>query len=429
MAIDIGNKSQDMSQVRVALSGSTVTTDFGGGTLFQKTGLADKTIPQSMAFDYLGQAMTPAGFIAQVKSAVNGDGGRQAGELYINRISASGSITSNMKLLHSHVDKTVKESDGIYYEKSPAVGFGHGTQIGYEYDSNGSKWIWVEINSRVADASKTKEDMNGRQVARVKYSAGGTVKPHSDGVQWLHWNKLWKNGERSTSSADYKDVTVSVDNVNKLLCLKYNYDGTMKLSMFKMKYNSSYKSDPTMDNIVFTHLGTFNVPRLKWWGATSTGKADSSNVKQLTPNGWAIFGEYVYLGYGTAYFNTDTTKGQNIFFSPTPAQVKAGIKDGNGKTVTKCGNTHLRCFRWTTATGTTLDESEVYSSHSEAGKSLVHRELEGLSIIPRTTRGTGNANSNEESTVTSLELVFCFAGGEQGNRNFSFFSKKNKVPV
>lgn len=136
--------------------------------------------------------------------------------------------------------------------------------------------------------------------------------------------------------------------------------------------------------------------------------------KDLSPGGFAIFGDYVYIFYGSSYWDKTGDSGQNTFYAPTPAMVTSGsyMFDENGEVVksTKCGNSTLQCInRYTKA---------VETSQTEAGKSITFRETAGLFIIP-TLDSSGN--------VTTLELLLGFAGGTVGSRDWTIMSKKTTI--
>lgn len=395
-----------------------------GGNLWQKKTLIESTIVQSMAFDYRADPEKPEIFIMQCKSG-SPDGGKETGEQVLNRLDYKGNNlgTTGLQLLHKHGTQFVEyESEWdnrlmTAYEKD-GIGFGHGTQIGIEFAPDG-RYIWTDCDSPVINREITHKDgrwdVVGTKLCRVKYYNNTTYRPNSPEVQKLSNTKLGLPSGLFKTPSHIGYCTVSIDNVNKLFAIKYvDYtdNAQMKLSVYKYSYPSSY--DGTPNSMTFIHQKTFNINPIKWWLARIDGSC-SHRKGDLVPNGWAIFGDYVYLGYGTAYWNRKENvengqSGQWKFYSPKTTNgyvYDSGFYADNQTPITKVGNTRIRCYNW--KTGQLVNES-----FTEAGKSNNHRELEGLAIIPTVVNGN----------VTKLKLFLSFAGGVPGDRDWSFFYKE-----
>lgn len=407
--------AQSTSDMLVDLGTAAYNLNLAGNNLWQLQTLHQATILQSMAFDY--KKTTPEIYVMQCKNGGT-EGGKTLGEMVINRLAGSGNNlgTAGTHLVHRHdttgetyaVESEWNKREMTNYEKT-GRGFGHGTQIALEYAPDGT-YIWMDHNSPTINRTKTpvsaQWDVVGTNLARVKYVDGAVYNPFSTQVQALSNSKLNIPSGLFKTGTSYH--TVSIDNHNKLFSVKYvdHLDGDqMKISVYKMSY-ANYTD--TANSITFTHQMTFYVERLPWWLAREDGTC-SSKRGQLVPNGWAIFGDYIYMGYGTAYWNSQDAleakvAGQWKFFSPD----EVGGTYYDGEPIEKVGNVHLRCYNWKTG-------ELVSESFTEAGKSNIHRELEGLAILPTIVSGV----------VKELKLVFAFAGGPTGNRDWSMFYKEN----
>lgn len=403
--------AQNQKDVKVDFNKDYRVVNFGAGDLLEKNTLQQKTVPQSFVLDYKGRESTPAIYIMQCTGGKY-DEGRSTGELTLNKFNTAGNRTSIMELRHSHSKTEPIQKDGIWYETGNAKGFGHGSQIGIEYDSNGKTFFWTDINSPVTDTTWTNANLVssisvfGVQVARFEYTAGRLVKPHSEGIQWLHWRQLGLDPDTSL----YSNASLSIDNANKRLAIKYSYCGVMHFAVYDMFYTKEYKDNPIISNIKFVLASKSIAPKFMWWTCDENGK--STNLKTAhTANGWALFGDYIYAGYSTAYFSTNSRLGQKTIFSPTPEDVKNGIYYGDGKKVTKAGNTHIVTYDWKE------DMKCVDESLIDTGGNLVYRELEGIFIQPEM----------EECMVKALNMRFIFAGGETGSRTWSMFENKTEI--
>lgn len=408
--------AQSTSSMVVDMNTPSYPLNLAGNNLWQLQTLQQATILQSMAFDY--KKTIPEIYVMQCRNG-DVDAGKTLGEMVINRLGGDGqnlgAIGTHLTHYHHSSEETfTMESEWnpremTVYEKY-SIGFGHGTQIALEYAPDGI-YIWFDYGSFVINRSKTPTtaqwDVVGTQLARTKYNNGTFLKPISPQIQALSNSVLGiPDGPFKTGTSYH---TVSIDNHNKLFAVKYvdhTDNDKMKVSVYKMSYGSGYTNHP--NTITYTHQNTFYVESMPWWLAREDGTC-SSKKSQLVPNGWAMFGDYIYMGYGTAYWNSQDAlqakvAGQWKFFSPD----EPGGTYFDGTPIEKRGNVHLRCYNWKTG-------ELVSENFTEAGYTNVHRELEGLAIIPKIVNGI----------VQEIKLVFAFAGGPTGDRNWSMFYKEN----
>ena len=417
----------DTSLQKIDLSTASLQSGWGGSIIWEESTLVEKTILQSMAFDYKGKETNPNIYVMQCKNGGT-DAGKECGDMVLNKLNSDGSQyytgSTGHQLLHTH-DATTPckqiEDEWSYeyltdYEPN-GVGFGHGTQIGIEYAPDGV-YLWFDhgslvINRSVADPG-ARWDVVGIRPCRVKYVDGRISHPSSSEIQQLTPTKLGLPDGEMYKGISY--ITCSVDNINKLWAVKYvdetDPNRQMKLAVYKYAYTSAYSTTPTIANMTFTLQNIIDVPSLGFWLASADGMC-RPDKQQLVPNGWAIFGDYLYLGYGTAYWGFEpdvksgAVDGQFEFFSPK------NLSDGggaywDGTPITHVGNTTLRRVNWKTG----VIEQEFVT---EAAKSLPHRELEGMAIIPFV---------DTNGAVTKLQLHFAFAGGVPGSRTFSMMDKE-----
>lgn len=387
--------------------------NFGKGDLWQKRTLMSATIMQSFTVDYKGEAL----YIAQCENGSrNPDRGATQGDVLINRVDYTG--TRKKVIACRHADgwngksslKYNKEFSEYNYVKEQVRGFGHGTQIALEYAPDGT-YLWLDYDSpcvdRMKDHQKKLTDyyVVGKRLARIPTTGGATFKPDDPRLSTFTLTKRIKN----LTDSDF--ATVSIDNVNRLLAVKYtNEKHKMMVTLFKITYTASYASTKRMGDIEFTELTTFAAPSVRWPKAANVGWGRKS-FGNLIPNGWAIFGDYVYFLAGTAYWAKTEQSGQTEWYSPTPNMLASGCykfeKDGTFVKETNAGNAHVICYNWKTG------ESDV--ARTEAGRTLRFREPEGMSVVPVL---------DDAGNVKALRLLMGFAGGSPGKRHWSVFEKK-----
>jgi hypothetical protein len=241
----------DTSKMLVNVHNEGIQTAYNGQNLWQQQTLVESTILQSMAFDYKGKETAPNIYVMQCKAGST-DGGKECGDLVLNKLNPDGSQatagSTGTRLIHKHdgVGTFQIEDEWSYkylttYEKD-GYGFGHGTQIGIEYAPDGI-YLWFDHNSMVINRTlcdkSARWDVVGTQACRVKYSDSTTIKADSALVQPVTNTQLGiPDGGQYVGSAYH---TISIDNVNKLFAVKYvDYtdNATMKVAVYKMDYTN-----------------------------------------------------------------------------------------------------------------------------------------------------------------------------------------------
>lgn len=384
----------------------TVDVNFYGGVnLFNKRPLSQKTIPQCFGLDIMRNRI----LMFQVKDTpADKHGGARYGELAVTLLDATtGKMKKSMELNHYH-----KRNSEV-----GSYGFGHGSQIGTEIDPNNRTILWVEHKAPV-----NVEDTRGMKIARVKYSNNSSVTADMNDiatverVPWTTFGTSFK--ERFPESEEISNVSLYFDSYNKVLTIKLFYKGVGFFQLYDVTYAPEYKYNPTIKNMSFTHKVLVKAPKSpKSFKLDSKGKA-TKETASLDPNGFAQYGDFLYCMYGRAYNTyTDNLSGQDTTLSPTPLQIKNGVVDGEGKQVTKVGSTIISIYDLTSkaSDGRPLEVDTVLT---EAGKSLTHREPEGLFIHPE---------FDESGHEKYLDLYFCLAGGEKGARTWSLYKKRHMV--
>ncbi|WP_397537831.1 hypothetical protein [Rummeliibacillus pycnus] len=403
--------------IKANITVGALNTNLGGGNI-NALPSSQKTVLQSFVQDYKGDKSL---ILSQCKDgSTSPEMGGSQGDISLTKFKTTNALGTVTHLMHDESAMTGtylgtnSETEKSCYYKTGASGWGHGTQVAIEYAPDGV-YMWADYDSPCENRAKNKsagfDDGHpvGKIVARFPMYGTKSFEGKSN-VYGDSQIKTFTLNKRIAGLLDSDSATVSIDNVNGLLAVKYlDENRKMKITVFKITYTDAYKTSLKMADITFTELGTINAPKVKWAKATSTGKADPDNIANLTPNGWGIFGDYIYLMFGTAYWTKDTAQGgQKEWFSPDSALMTANggsMSDGQGGTTTKLGNTQLMCLNWKTGT------QEL--SFTEAGKSMVHREPEGMFVRP-TVSG---------SNVTGLTVLMGFACDIPGHRKFSIYEK------
>lgn len=407
-------------------SGSTVKADitatpnvanYNGVDLKEKKTLLSNTIPQCAVVDYKNKYI----YVLQCRQGgKNPDYGASQGDIDINKMDFSGNRVSTIRLVHGGTwDNTSTpyyntEFNEYNYAKGGVTGFGHGTQMAIEYAPDGV-YLWIDYESPSADRAKDLTEgitdcyVVGKKLVRV---------PATDNATFTYGDSRLKTftlTSRIAGLVDSNFATVSIDNVNKLLAVKYvNDKNKMKVTTFSYYYNANYATSKAMSDIVFTELETFDAPLIRWPKAADNGWG-TKVFANLIPNGWVIFGDYCYFYGGTAYWGESLDDGQLDWYSPKPELVTAGCyrfnEDGSYGVETRAGNHHVVCYNRKTKV------KEVF--HTEMYKSISpFRESEGMHIVP-TLDSSGN--------VTALELIFGVANGVPGDRSWTLLSKKTTL--
>lgn len=412
------------TNVKADISVATSNANLGGVDLWRKTGLECPTIMESFVVNYKGNKDL---YIAQCTTgATNPDRGSTQGDIDLNRVDKNAVKQSVIRFRKPDEStywngSTTKQYNDFFENynriKNGIRGWGHPSQMAIEYAPDGA-YIWVPHDcpmvARVLNQSDNMPDVYYQQtrLARVKLDDAQTY--YTDESTQATRVKTFTLTSRIAGLTSPSNAIVSIDNVNRVLGVLYkDQDDVWKVTTFSMAYNSNYATSLKMGDIIFTELETTIVTPVRYPRVTQLGWS-KMRYKDLSPGGFAIFGDYIYIFYGSAYWDKTENAGQNTFYAPTPAMITSGSymfdEDGNFVKSTKAGNATLQCInRYTKA---------VETSFTEAGKSISFRETAGLFIIP-TLDGSGN--------VTSLELLLGFAGGTVGNRDWTIMSKKTTI--
>ncbi|MFF3849320.1 teichoic acid biosynthesis protein C [Streptomyces sp. NPDC002328] len=240
----------------------------------------------------------------------------------------SGSVDADGDLCISELD-----FDGNYVSYMHLDGFGHGVAFGVR-PSGGTSYLWIETEANSGGY--------GTKLACIKYSAGTTLDASSTSFG------------RFQPVSGATEYTCSIDPVYNRMIVRYHKAGGKHIAVYDV-------SD--------TDKGDFSNPLADFTPPAISG----------TPQGYTLYGSYMYFLTGTAYSDTNE----------------------------KPGNTYLTSINVNTgaiAQGPTL---------SKAGSTLTHREPEGLAIY-RTDGGESR-------------LFLGFATGDEGDRRSSIFYKNDLV--
>lgn len=211
-------------------------------------------------------------------------------------------------------------------------GFGHGVAFGAEADGKDT-YLWTE--------TETNSNGYGTKLARFKFTDGKTIS--SSDVTKMH----------PVSGA--KEYTCTIDTVNNRLVVRYNKDG---------KHIAVYDLAAAKKNDFSAPLANFEIPTI--------------NTKTSVFQGYAAFGQYVYLFTGESY------------------EANGGIVDSQLTTVDMNTGKVVQ--------GPTL---------TKAGESLSFREAEGMAVY--------------ETANGEVRLFLGFASGKAGDRRSNLFYKNALV--
>lgn len=220
-------------------------------------------------------------------------------------------------------------------------GFGHGVSFGVEPYSGGA-YLWTETNARVYVGDNGKKTSRGTKLGRFKFVNGGTVGNKSSGLQTF-------------DVPDVENITATIDPVNKLVGARYKSASTGKwrIAVWELADLKAGKYSAKLADVV------------------------QPKTKSSSFQGYALYGQFVYLYNGTAYGSDN----------PAPT-----------------GNTYITSVDL--AKGGVIHQGPT---HSVAGKKLDFREPEGLAVYRK---------ANGE-----MRLFLGFASGTSGKRKASFFYK------
>ncbi|MDX3691521.1 teichoic acid biosynthesis protein C [Streptomyces europaeiscabiei] len=218
---------------------------------------------------------------------------------------------------------------GNYVSYMHLNGFGHGVAFGVR-PSGTSSHLWIESNAN--------GNGYGTKLAFIKYSAGTTLDSSSTSFG------------RFQPISGASEYTCSIDPVYNRMIVRYHKDGAKHIAVYEL-------SD--------TDKGDFSNPLVKFTPPPISG----------TPQGYALYGSYMYFQTGDHYSDTNQAPGNTYL---TSINVNTG-KIAQGPVLTKAGST----LKW--------------------------REPEGLAVY-RTDAGESR-------------LFLGFATGDEGDRRSSIFYK------
>jgi hypothetical protein len=182
------------------------------------------------------------------------------------------------------------------------MGFGHGVQIGVE-PSGSSAFIWTETDA-VPDSSG---NAWGRRIARFAFVNGRTITPSSSGLR------------KFTLIEGATSTTCAIDPSTNRLIMRYRLGGGPRYAVYSLAEVKAGSPRKLHDVAQPSGLGVFQ--------------------------GYAAYGDYLYLLDGTAYSASN----------PAP------------------GNTYITCVDLRTG-------AKVQRALTQAGKSVDYREPEGMAV-------------------------------------------------
>jgi hypothetical protein len=230
---------------------------------------------------------------------------------------------------------TQLDFDGNYLGYMYLTGFGHGVAFGAQsVGSSSYLWTEVEVNS----------NGYGKKLARFKFTSGTTLSSSSSSLK------------KFVPVSGATEHTCSIDPVNNRLIVRHQLSGGKHIAVFDL--------DKATD-------GDFSSPLANFKHPTLSSKSD-------TFQGYAAYGEYIYLLTGNSY---DVTGGE-VNSEITSVNMNTGAVV-QGPTLTKAGST------------------------------LVFREPEGLAIY--------------QTVAGEVRLFLGFASGKGGDRRSNLFYKNALV--
>lgn len=230
---------------------------------------------------------------------------------------------------------TQLDFDGNYVGHMYLTGFGHGVSFGAQA-SGSSTYLWTEVEAN--------GNGYGKKLARFKFVSGSTLTSSSSSITKLK------------PVSDATEHTCSIDPVSNHLIVRYNLsDG---------KHIAVYDLDEATDGNFTNQLADFKHP--------------SVDTESATFQGYAAYGEYIYLLTGNSYDDSDGKVNSEI----TSVNMNTG-KVVQGPTLTKAGST------------------------------LSFREPEGLAIY--------------KTVAGEVRLFLGFASGKAGDRRSNLFYKNALV--
>ncbi|KAJ5163360.1 uncharacterized protein N7500_005190 [Penicillium coprophilum] len=226
---------------------------------------------------------------------------------------------------------TQLDFDGNYVGHMHLTSFGHGVSFGVQAVGS-SSYLWTEVEAN--------SNGYGKKLARFKFVSGTTLSSSSSSL---------KKFVPITSATEH---TCSIDPVSNRLIVRANLsDG---------KYISVFDLDEATDGDFTNPLANFKHPSL--------------NTASDTFQGYAAYGQYIYLLYGNSYDVTDGKVNSDV----TAVNMNTGAVI-QGPLITKAGST------------------------------LSFREPEGLAIY--------------QTAAGEVRLFLGFASGKSGDRRSNLFYK------
>ncbi|OQE46504.1 hypothetical protein PENCOP_c001G01659 [Penicillium coprophilum] len=226
---------------------------------------------------------------------------------------------------------TQLDFDGNYVGHMHLTSFGHGVSFGVQAVGS-SSYLWTEVEAN--------SNGYGKKLARFKFVSGTTLSSSSASL---------KKFVPITSATEH---TCSIDPVSNRLIVRANLSDGKHISVFDL--------DEATDGDFSKPLANFKHPSL--------------NTASDTFQGYAAYGQYIYLLYGNSYDVTDGKVNSDV----TAVNMNTGSVV-QGPLITKAGST------------------------------LSFREPEGLAIY--------------QTAAGEVRLFLGFASGESGDRRSNLFYK------
>ncbi|CAI7676527.1 unnamed protein product [Penicillium palitans] len=225
---------------------------------------------------------------------------------------------------------TQLDFNGNYMGYMHLTSFGHGVSFGAQAVGS-SSYLWTEVEAN--------SNGYGKKLARFKFVSGTTLSSSSPSL------------EKFVPITGATEHTCSIDPVNNRLIVRHNLSDGKHIAVFNL--------DEAMDGVFSSPLANFKHPLLDTVSATFQG--------------YAAYGQYIYLLYGNSY---DVTGDVTTVNMNTGSVVQ-------GPLITKAGST------------------------------LSFREPEGLAIY--------------KTTAGEVRLFLGFASGDSGDRRSNLFYKNALV--
>ncbi|MFC3999825.1 teichoic acid biosynthesis protein C [Nocardiopsis sediminis] len=251
--------------------------------------------------------------------------------LFVAQLKNGSSSNANGDLCITQLDFAGNRQGHMYL-----MGFGHGVSIGVE-PSGSSSYLWTETDS---------VDTRGTRLARFRFSNGTTLTNTSSALA------------KHTPIAGADLITCATDPVNNTLVMRYRNSSGVRYAVYRI-------SDVRNGNYGNKLADIAQPARFSGSGAP-------------TFQGYAVYGQFLYLYDGTAYSASN----------PPP------------------GNAHVTSVNLNTG-------AEVERRFTRAGESLEFREPEGMGVY-RTDAG-------------QVRLFLGFASGVSGDRRANLFYKNEFI--